>query len=239
MRIFIVSLLLVLVLFSSCRFMGGKQVRGNGQITTRETNISGFNSLDVSGALEVHLRQDAGNSARIETDANLMEYLDVYKDGNTLVVKTKDGYNLRPSRKVILYASAPGFRDIKVSGACDIIGDNQLTGSGPLSMSVSGSGDINMQVSVPDVETEVSGSGSINLKGQATNFAASISGSGEIHCLDLVTENTTLDLSGASDAEVTANKKLDINASGASDVRYRGNAVVNQNTSGAGSVRRL
>jgi hypothetical protein len=72
-----------------------------------------------------------------------------------------------------------------------------------------------------------------------TDFNASVSGQGDVKCFDLVTENTSLDISGGSDVEISANKQLNIEASGSSSVRYKGNASVSQNISGAGSVKKV
>jgi hypothetical protein len=96
-----------------------------------------------------------------------------------------------------------------------------------------------MEVALPKVYAEISGSGSINLKGQATDFSAHVSGSGDVKCFDLVTDVTELNLSGSSDAEVTANKQLNIDASGSSSISYKGNASVSQNISGSGSVKKV
>ena len=152
---------------------------------------------------------------------------------------TQEGYNLQPSRDIVVYVSAPAFKDIDVSGACDIIGDNVISGTEELSMHVSGSGDIIMQVALAKVHADISGAGSIQLKGQATDFTAEVSGSGDVKCFDLVTDNTQLDLSGSSEVEVTANKQLNVEASGSSSVHYKGAANVSQRISGAGSVKKV
>lgn len=233
------AVIALLFIASSCDFLGGQRIAGDGHITTQTKNIGSFSNVDVSGSVKVHVRQDASNSVKIEADQNLMEYIDVYTEGDKLVIKTKNGYNLRPSRDIIAYVSAPAFKDIDVSGACDVIGENAITGNNALSMHTSGSGDIQMEVDLPKVSTEVSGNGTISLKGKATDFSASVSGSGDIKCFDLVTENTSLDLSGSSDAEVNANKTLKVDASGSSDVKYKGNASVSQDISGSGSVKKV
>jgi len=193
----------------------------------------------VSGNIKVHVRQDAANAVKLETDENLLPYLDIYTNGNTLVIHTKNGYDLDPTKDIIAYVSAPSYKDIDVSGSCDIIGDSPVTGKEALSMHVSGSGQITMEVNLPNVSTDISGSGSVNLRGQATDFSAGISGSGDIRCFDLVTDNTSVDLSGSSEAEVNANKKLTVEVSGSGNVQYKGNASVNQSISGAGSVKKV
>lgn len=239
MRIsFIVPALLLFVL-SSCRYFGGERISGDGHVVTQQRNTDGFNSVDVSGGIKVHIRQEGTSSVKVEADQNLMEYIDVYNDGSTLVIKEREGYNLNPSKDIVVYVAAPVFRNIEVSGACAIIGDNTISGTEELSMHVSGAGDIVMQVAVPEVRAEISGSGSITLKGQAADFSAHVSGAGDVKCFDLITDHTKLDLSGASEVEVTANKQLNVDASGAASVQYRGNASVNQHISGAGSVKKV
>jgi len=237
MRIFFV--ILTLVVLSSCQIFGGKRVNGNGNIVSREIKADQFSSIDVSGAVAVHIRQDANPSVKVETDENLFEYLEIDVRGDKLVIKTKNGFNLRPSKEVIVYASAPSFRDIDVSGACKIISDNVINGNDELRIQASGATSVDLQVNVPRLSTEISGSGDALLRGSAKDFSGSISGAGSIKAFDLVTDNAELDLSGAADAELNANQKLDIEVSGSGDVRYKGNANVSQRISGAGSVRKV
>jgi len=239
MRFFLIALAAV-VLFSSCRFFGGKRVSGNGKIVTQElNNLNSFHSIDVSGAATVRLKQDSIPSVRVETDENILENLDVHVDGNTLVIEPKKGFNLHPSKEIIVYATAAQFREIDASGACNIISDNLLSSNKEIKIEASGSTMINLQVTVPRLTTDVSGSGEVTLKGIAKEFSGSISGSGAIKGFDLITDNTELDLSGAADAQITANQKLDIEVSGSGDVEYKGNANVNQRISGAGSVKKV
>lgn len=229
----------IMIAVSSCHLMGGERISGNGAIITQTKNVDGFQSIDASGSVKVHIMQNDNTSVKIETDENLLPYLEVYTEGSTLVIKTKRGYNLHPSKEIIAYVVAPSFKSIDLSGSCDLVGDAPITGNEALRISTSGSGDINMDVNMPQVTTRISGSGSISLRGTVSNFEAHVSGSGDIRCFELKTENTKLDLSGSADAEVNASKTLDVQASGASDIRYRGDANVSQHTSGSGSVKKV
>lgn len=227
-----------LTLLVSCRFLGGERIRGNGNIVNVQRNVGSFNSIEAGGAVELRIKQEAANSVRVETDENLLEYLDVFVDGNTLVISTKKGYNLRPSRDVIVYASAPRFANLDISGASKLIGENTLSGD-ELELGASGASEVNLNVKVEKLQADLSGSSTMELKGEAIRFTTEGSGASTIKCMDLITEETTLDLSGSSNAEVTANKQLNVDASGASDVRYRGNANINQKSSGASSVKKI
>ncbi|GAA4746828.1 hypothetical protein GCM10023229_28680 [Flavisolibacter ginsenosidimutans] len=125
--------LLIVIVFSSCQLFG-ERVSGNGKIISRDRSVGSFNSVDASGSVKVHLKQDASPSVRIETDENLQQYVDVYVNGNTLVIKSKEGYNLDPSRDIVVYTSAPVYKSIDVSGSGDILGDNNITGTEALDM---------------------------------------------------------------------------------------------------------
>lgn len=223
--------------FSSC-FFSGERVTGDGHVITREKNIGNFTAVRSNGSMDVHIMQSGANSVKVQTDENLIPYLDIYVDGSTLVVQEKQGYNLNPSKKITVYVSSPVFRQIEMSGSGDIVSDNAISGNEPLKMDVSGSGNINMNVNLPKLDAEISGSGNIALKGQSEDLSISMSGSGNIKCFDLISDNVNIDMSGSSDAEVTANKKLDIEVSGSGSVRYKGNASVNQRISGSGEVKK-
>ncbi|HEV7331912.1 MAG TPA: head GIN domain-containing protein [Flavisolibacter sp.] len=231
-------LLLAATLLTSCRFLGGERVRGNGNIITAERNLGTFNSIDAGGAVEVRVRQDATHTVRIQTDENLLEYLEVFKDGNTLVIQPKKGYNLQPTGEVVVHVSAPEFRTIEVSGASRVIGENRINGN-TMELGASGASEIQMELALSELKADLSGSSALQLRGNAAKFDAEASGSSNINCINLVTDETSLDISGATEAAITANKQLNIEASGASNVEYRGNPSISQNSSGASSVKKL
>ncbi|RYF98397.1 MAG: DUF2807 domain-containing protein, partial [Chitinophagaceae bacterium] len=223
----------------SCGFGNGKKVKGNGNIKTEERSVGSFSKVEVHGSIDVHVAQGDQKPVRIEGDENLLQYIEVKQNGDKLEVRTKRGYNLKPSSDMRIYVTSPTFTDIDVSGACDIIGDSRITNNDKIRLHVSGAGDIKMEVDVPVISADISGAGSINLRGKTRDFSCDLSGAGEAHCYDLLAENTRIEISGAGNAEVFASMKVDAEVSGAGSVKYKGNAgTVNQKVSGAGSVRK-
>jgi carbon monoxide dehydrogenase subunit G len=233
----ILFLMLSVFIFSSCSYIGGKKIRGNGSITSQTRKAGSFNSIEVGGAILVRLKQDASSSVKVETDNNLMEYIDIYTDGNTLKIHTKKGYNLKPSKDVIVYVTAPELTSFHVSGASSITGENNISFTNQLQMQASGASKIDIQVSgTAKVNAKASGASTLVIKGQAGSVDVSLSGASSFKGFDFITENAVIDLSGASEAEVHTNKQLNVEASGASNVRYKGAAAVNSNTSGASNI---
>lgn len=237
-RILLFATMIVLT-SSSCVFLGGKRVRGNGNITSVERSVSSFSEVEVHGAIDMYVIQGSEAPVRIEGDENLIEYIQVKTEGNRLEVRTRPGYNLRPTKKMKVYVTSPNYTELEVSGACNIYGERSLNLNNPIAMSVSGAGDIRMDITSPKVKARVSGSGNVDMKGQTKDLEIDISGAGEARCYDLLSENTKVEISGAGSAEVYASVFLDAHVSGAGSVRYRGNAgKVNQQVSGAGSVKK-
>ena len=232
-------LMIVAVTAPSCGYMLGKRVKGNGNIKTREHTVGSFKNVEVSGAIDLYVAQGDTKPVTIETDENLLQYIEVVQEGERIVIKSREGYNLRPTSKIKVYVTSPVYNDIDVSGASNITGQTKIVNKENIKMDVSGAGDINMDVNAPAIHAEVSGAGTVNLKGETKTFDLTLTGAAKAHCYELLSENTKVEISGAGDADVFASVKLDAEVSGAGSVTYKGGATnVAQQVSGAGSVKK-
>ena len=238
MRKILFATVICTLALSSCHFFN-KGIRGNGVIKSQTRNVTGFNSIHVSGSTDVYVKQDSVFSVRVEAEENLLEYLITETDGSTLSIHQKEGTNLNPTKSIKVYVSGPMFKHFEASGACDIYTENQLSSNETVSINLSGSCDVKMELKAPEVKADLSGAGTVTLKGETKDLKLDGSGSTDIKCFEMLAENTHLEISGAGDAEVFANVKLDVHVSGAADVKYKGNGAVNQEVSGAGSVKKV
>ena len=239
-RIFLFSLFAVLI-FSSCRYLGGKRVGGNGHIVTRDHTVGQFQRVDVSGAIDVYVKQDSSQQpVRVETDENLQDLVEIRESNGVLYISPVDHYNLDPTKQLKVYVSAPLFKGFGVSGASRLYSENKLTSSETLDIDLSGASEIKIDVKAPRINSEISGASSAVLTGETKDLNANGSGASNYKCFDLMTENTTVDISGACSADVFASIKLDVQASGASEVKYRGAAAnVKQDLSGASGMKKV
>ena len=229
--------LVILVFASGCREIAGERVRGSGHIITENRTATGFNSIDVSGAIDVYIKQDSTTSVKVEADDNILEYIEVHTDGSTLEIYTEDNIRLKPSHKIKVYISNSEYKDLRVGGASSIRSENEIT-TDILSVDIGGASEGRLEVNSPRVSVKVSGASNANIKGKTKDFEGGASGASDIRCFDLLTENADVDASGASNIEVYASVKIAGQASGASSVNYKGNAQVNVEKSGASSVNK-
>jgi len=228
-----------LLFFSSCREIFAKRIRGNGNITTQTRTAGEFNTIEVSGDIDVYAKQDSSSSVKVEADENLQQYIETIHDGTVLRIKSQEGYNLRSSKPIKVYVSAPAFERFRATGACDVFGQGKITSSSDVDFSLSGACSLTMDVNAPKISVDMSGAGTIGLKGETKDFRIQGSGSTDIKCSELLAENVDLDISGAGDAEIYASVKITGSISGAADVRYKGSAQTDIRTSGATSVKKI
>ncbi|MFI5185628.1 MAG: head GIN domain-containing protein [Chitinophagales bacterium] len=227
-----------IVFFSSCRYVTGERIRGNGNLKTEERSPGSFKSVASHGSFNVYV-SSGEQSVKIEAEDNLLPYIETYVDGSVLHVQEKDNFWLRPSREVKIFVSLPDFESIHSYGSGDIIGQSKITNSSKLSLEVNGSANIKMDIDAPEIDAETNGSGDIDLKGSVKSWDGEIHGSGNIKAMDLKSENAIIKIYGSGDADVFADAKLDVHVAGSGDVRYRGNAQVSSSIAGSGKVKKV
>jgi hypothetical protein len=227
-------------LLFSCRYFGGKRVRGNGHSITQERSISGFEGLKSYGSFDITIVPSATTSVKVQADENLQQYIETYVDGRDLHVSTRDGYNLRPQSDIKITVSGPTFNTIATHGSGSIISQSPLTGGDDeVRLQVAGSGNIEVEMKARKISSSIAGSGNINVKGTSDHFNAEIAGSGNIRAANLEVTDANVRIAGSGNIDVFANNNLDVKIMGSGEVRHRGNAQVSSHISGSGSVSKM
>ena len=111
----------ILVLFLSvamlvgCKSLGNI-ITGSGNVVTQEEAISGFDKVEVSHTFNVDISQGKTFSVVVRIDDNLLQYLQVVKQGSTLKIGLKTA---RISRDSTLEAEVtmPELTGLDLSGA--------------------------------------------------------------------------------------------------------------------------
>lgn len=231
--------LAALVIFNSCRFQSGKRIRGNGNLVTSERSVGAFRGVESHGFFDIYLTTDAASSVKVEAEDNLQEYIEIGVEDGVLKIRQRDNINLRPKRDVKIHISAPMFERARVFGSGDIKSQNKLQAESRMNLGIHGSGEIDVDIDAPEVETSIRGSGTAKISGLTKNFKGEITGSGDIRAMELKSEEARVEIMGSGDAEIFASMKLDVSVRGSGDVRYRGEANVTSNISGSGSVKKM
>ncbi|MDY8136269.1 head GIN domain-containing protein [Aquimarina sp. 2201CG5-10] len=216
----------------------GKKIQGDGNMVTKNRNISDYDEIKVKGSLDVSLISGTEGNIMIEGENNLIEYIMTEVEGDALKIYVKKGYYLKPSRGKKLVITVP-FKDVSavtLSGSGDIYSTDTIKAS-DFKTGVSGSGDVTLVVDAQNTWGQVSGSGDLVLSGSSENFQGKVSGSGDLQAFDLKAKSVTAAVAGSGDVEVTATYSLKARVSGSGDIYYRGNPEKeDKSVSGSGDI---
>ncbi|MBV9987688.1 MAG: DUF2807 domain-containing protein [Chitinophagaceae bacterium] len=237
----ILFFLTALVLFcASCRFMGFRRIKGNGHLSTEERHISHADHIVISGSFDVQLTQGAVTTLKLEADDNLLQHIATDEEGGTLHIRPrKRNTNFQTDHAMTVYITTPKIERVAIEGSGSVIGKSKFAGGERLTLSIGGSGDIDLEVNTPEVKSNIAGSGTIILRGETQNETIGINGSGNFFADALKAENATVSIAGAGDVKLFADATLNVNIAGSGSVLYKGNPSVKQKVIGGGDIRKI
>lgn len=227
---------LVLTAFlSALIFCSCESITGSNNITTQTKNVDNFEGVS-SGSIDIEISNAESQSVKVEADDNILPYIITEVEDGILKVHYKPNTSFSNTH-VKVYVSAPVFNQLIVSGSGTINSKDTIKSDGQTELKVSGSGDINLALDAPKVSANIGGSGTITLEGRTKDFNCAVGGSGDIKCSKLLSENTSITVSGSGTAHVFASVHLMAKVSGSGDIYYSGNPSSPEiHTSGSGSI---
>jgi hypothetical protein len=227
-----------IIVLSSCHYMGGKHVSGNGTMSTEQRNVTGFTGAETHGDIDIVAAQ-GGFNVKVEADQNLLQYIETNVENGRLIVRFRDGISVMDYKTAKVYVTAPELNAFETHGSGNISSQGKMADKNKMDIKISGSGDIQLELDCPVVKTETSGSGNITLSGEAKNVSCETTGSGDIKAGNLKAETVKISVHGSGDAEVFASESLTVEVFGSGDVHYKGEPKISTSIHGSGSVTKM
>lgn len=245
----IAGLVMTMVLLAvSTGSLQAKGIRASGKYVTKEIKADSFASIQILGSEDILYSQSNNGKSSIKVYAsdNVMDLLDIRVNNGTLIVSYKKNVSIWGDNTVKVIVSSPSLNKIDVMGSGDVALKTAIK-SDKLSVSVSGSGDINganitcnnLSINVQgsgdiqfkgikskDVNASVAGSGDITLSGETENANLSTAGSGDIKSGGLRSQNVDANTIGSGDISCFAVKHLKARVVGSGDINYKGSPIV-------------
>ena len=216
--------------------LAGRTIKGSGNVVTEDRDVSGFDSVSMLSFGRVIITQGAEESLTVETDDNLMQYIETKVEDGTLELSfTEDDKIPAPSESIIFRLSLMDLTALDTSGA----GKFEIAelDTDRLEVTLSGAGDIAIDaLTATDLIITVSGAGNIELAGQVETQEITLNGLGNYTATDLESRTATVRVPGAGNVALWVLDSLDVTISGAGNVEYYGSPDVTQNISGIGKL---
>ncbi|MCB0628273.1 MAG: head GIN domain-containing protein [Saprospiraceae bacterium] len=209
-------------------------ISGEGPVVKRTLDLDDFSAIRLTNNAKVYIRQGSPQSVEVEAQENIIDNLkrevsdDAWTIGFDRSVRRYDGMKV--------YITLPSLRGLRVSGSGSITSESRFTGVEDMDVSISGSGDIRLEVESASIDSHISGSGNIKLRGTTGRHEVHISGSGNVEAYELNSESCKVQISGSGDCDVDVREDLEVRISGSGDVNYKGRPRISSRISGSGDI---
>lgn len=240
MKHFLIISSITVVLLANClNVQGGLGVKGSGNVTKEQRDISSFSGIEVKGAYVVHLLQGDNESVCVEIDDNLQQYVEIINVGNKLVLSNNNKVDFRNPTKNNVYITLKDIDLLSVSGVCMFVPDNSLSLNN-LSVNISGVVSGNLDLHCNELSVNVNGVANIELNGKAVKFDVIKNGVGNINALNLEAGMVSVRNTGVGNLSVNAMQELSMRNAGVGAIKYAGDAkIVSLSSNICGEIKKV
>jgi len=218
-RCSLLALLLAVSLFasgccSSCGWGWGPRIEGSGTMVEETRDSATFDSVHLSGGMELKIRVGLPQRLVIHADDNLQGYITTEVHGGELRIEFEE--SLSSSHTLRAEIDVRELKELELNGGATI----EVIG-----------------VEGERFSLDISGSCRGSVSGWVDELSVDIAGSGDLDLLELVAKRAKVEISGSGELKVHATETLDVDVSGSGDVTYRGEPRISIDQSGSASVR--
>lgn len=229
----VVYFLLITTLLFQC---GLNFKRGNGKIDRIEYDINAFEKVIIGGNYELKLIHAEACKVAVETDQNLLRYINVELHDGKLNINNV--HNLKGSRSILVEVYYQTLDQVHSTGNSKISHEGILEVEN-LRVGLSGAGAIDLEINTDLVKVDMSGAGVVVLSGETRRQEAHISGAGGLMAENLRSKECYVHLSGLGGASVYVTEKLEASITGIGGITYAGNPnMIEKQVTGLGKIQR-
>jgi len=211
---------------------------GSGDVVTQEEALNGFYKVDISHSFGVDISQGESFSVVIRVDDNLVEHLQVVKEGSTLKIglDTNRDYTII-NATMEAEVTMPELVGLDLSGSSDAnVSGFKSTKS--LVVDLSGNSALLGDIQAGDTRFDISGNSTVTLAGSAGDLTVDASGNSLVDLVDFPVSDANVDAGGASTVTVNLSGRLNADASGKSNIYYLGDPTLGTiDTSGSSTIQ--
>ncbi len=211
---------------------------GSGELVVQARSVQRFDRVVLAGEGAAIVAFGDQEMLTVETDDNLVDFIETTVEGGVLEIRTAQGVNIAPSNSVTYRITVKDLVAVELAGAGSIDVDQWSTEA--LRVVLSGVGDIRLgALESGDLVVDHTGVGSVTVAGTAAEQTVSVVGIGDYDASNLATVKASVRAAGTGSATVWVARTLEVVASDTGSVAFYGAPVVTQQIDGAATVTPL
>lgn len=212
-------------------------IYGEGVVTFDIRELPNFSKLVVNDSFHVYFGDIGEEIVKVQAEQNLLSYIYTKVEDDTLHIDLNK--NVKPSKQINIYLGVNEISEITTTGTVLISNQRYLRGD-TLKIDASGISQVQLpRLDCKNLTLNITGSSTVTLKGSATEQNVTMKGATVYKALGLITNITTISISGAGKAWVNAKDKLNLTLTGAAYLGYDGDAEVQQSITGVGRLEKI
>ncbi len=196
-------------------FPFGSDITGSGDIVTKTFDIQGFSAIDAGYGFSLDVTQGDEYSISVSVDDNVLDRLNVRKDGDALIISLDSGGYTRMN--LVARITMSSLNSVEFSGGTR--------------------GEISGFTSTHDFNVDLSGGSWAIIEGSAGDLVIDASGGSHFDFSEFTVNDADVELSGGSNGSVYVGGRLDADLSGGAHLDYYGDPELgNIETSSASTI---
>jgi hypothetical protein len=225
-----------LVYLSGCSGCGKK---GNGNVVTEERQVKPFTHLTIQGVFPVELSQNGDKEyVKVQTDANLQQYITVQNDGDELIIKTDKDASISRTTKLKVYVNIRNIKTLEFSSVGNLTTANDLK-LDSLELNSESVGKLSLGIRADFLRANLNAVGSTTLSGAVREARINNKSVGTLSAYDLKAGTLMIHNTAVGTAEVYADSVFYIRSEAIGMLYYKGPGQVKElESSGIGKVQK-
>ncbi|MCY7291783.1 MAG: DUF2807 domain-containing protein [Ferruginibacter sp.] len=210
--------------------------RGSGVIIKEPRTVKTFDAVAASGSIKADVKTGAIASVIIETDDNIMPFVESNVSNGILKIKLRD-INILRNSTVYVHIINPEFKSVTTSASPQITSDEVIVTSEKMVLKASSGSSINVKIDAPAVSGDASSGAEISVQGKTRDVNSNSSSGATINFSNLQAETAKATVSSGASISLFASISILANATSGGEINYKGGATsVKKNVSSGGSV---
>jgi hypothetical protein len=207
---------------------------GNGVAAEEIRAERDFDRVSSRGVLEVSIAP-GDFSVGLHIDENLLEHIDTFVSGDTLVIEVQGGNigDVLPGPHVII--SMPSLVGAELRGTGKLTTED-FDEEGPVTVQLGGTGEVSWTGSTPELSAVLNGGGEMFLDGSADRAEYYVSGAGRLDARELTAQRADVEISGSGNVQATVDGRVDARIEGTGSIELLGDVDEGSWDEGDGSI---
>lgn len=214
------------------------QIEGNGQVIQQQRNVATFYKLAVRIGMRVRITPGDPSKAELEGESNILKHIVTEVKNNELTIMLEKDKSFNQSKTVTVTIHVAKLDQVEVSTGCSVESTLPIQ-SDNLSATVETGSRLTAPITTQKLALTVKDGSQANLQGTVTEADIHLSGAGKLSADKLTIARATIQLDGASRADIHVTETLSASANGVSTINYTGSPTIkSQEVSGMSKIRK-